>query len=295
LCWQFYDEAFNKLEFAQTEASDSLDIVINEILFNPRSGGVDFVEIYNNSPKFIDLKNATVSNFVEGSTENIKTITTENFIFKPATYLVLTTDPQLLKSYYPSGSENVFFKTDLPTLPDDEGTVAINVGGKVIDFFAYSSDYHSPLLKDDEGVSLERIFFSGVTNDPNNWKSCNASSGYATPGLLNSNSKPASFTEENAVVIEPEVFSPQQDFTKINYKFDQSNYSANVKILDAEGRLIKEIANNQTLSFEGFFRWDGDRDDGTKARMGYYTVWVEVFDLTGMVKTFRKRVVVSSN
>jgi hypothetical protein len=42
------------------------------------------------------------------------------------------------------------------------------------------------------------------------------------------------------------------------------------------------------------YRWDGDRDDGTKARVGYYVVCFEVFDDTGEVRTFFNRVVVAT-
>ena len=63
---------------------------------------------------------------------------------------------------------------------------------------------------------------------------------------------------------------------------------------DQQGRLIKTVANNETLAFEGFFRWDGEQDDGTKSRVGYYVVWFEVFDNTGNIQTFRKRVVVAA-
>jgi flagellar hook assembly protein FlgD len=82
------------------------------------------------------------------------------------------------------------------------------------------------------------------------------------------------------------------DFTKINYRFDQSGKVANIKVLDAQGRLIKTVANNETLAFEGFYRWDGERDDGTHARLGYYVVWFEIFDNSGSVQIFRKRAVI---
>ena len=84
------------------------------------------------------------------------------------------------------------------------------------------------------------------------------------------------------------------NYTKINYNFDQGGYVANVKIYDAQGRTIKQLADNEILGTEGFFRWDGDADNGSKARVGYYVVAFEVFNDRGVVKTFRKRVVVAT-
>ena len=287
---------FNQLSFALPEAADSLDVVVNEVLFNPRSGGVDFVEVYNRSPKYINLKNWKLGNFKNNAFANPQMIATEDYILNPSSYLAFTTDPAALSTQYPQSVSKNLYKTNLPSLPDDEGSIAlVNDQSLLIDHFIYSQKMHSAFIKDDEGVSLERISFSGLTNDPSNWKSANASAGYATPGFINSNSRPESSVNDNAVNVDPEVFSPSvpgKDFSKINYKFDQSGLVANAKILDAQGRLIKTLANNETLSYEGFFRWDGDRDDGGRARIGYYVVWVEVFDSTGSVNVFRKRAVI---
>ena len=186
----------------------------------------------------------------------------------------------------------------MPSFPDDEGSVAIvNNKGEIMDQFIYSKNLHSPLIKDDEGVSLERISIKHPTQDESNWKSTGSISGFATPGYLNSNARPETAIDESSVLIEPEVFSPDSGiaFAKINFRFDQSSFIANVKIFDQQGRLIKTIANNETLPYEGFFRWDGDREDGSKARFGYYVVWFEVFDPSGFIKTFRKRVVVAGD
>jgi hypothetical protein len=287
------DENFDQLEFALTEEPAPLEVVINELLFNPRSGGVDFVELYNASDKFINLKNWSIGNSENGVLQNARLITTKDFILRPKTYVTLTSDPAILEAQYPMGNAITFFQTTLPSLPDDEGSVAVSAGTIVLDAFVYSDDFHSPLLKDDEGVSLERISSTQPTQDSFQWKSATASAGFTTPGLLNSNARPDNTDLSSAVVIDPEVFSPDQGFAKIQYSFDQSSLVANVKILDHQGRLIKEVANNETIGYEGFFRWDGDTQDGTKTRMGYYTVWMEVFGLDGTVKTFRKRVVVS--
>ncbi|MCK5278428.1 MAG: lamin tail domain-containing protein, partial [Cyclobacteriaceae bacterium] len=48
--------------FVLPEIADSLDLIINEILFNPWPEGVDFVELYNQSEKFIDLKTVQIGN-----------------------------------------------------------------------------------------------------------------------------------------------------------------------------------------------------------------------------------------
>ena len=292
----FIQADFNKLSFALPEKADSLDIVINEILFNPRPGGVDFVEVFNQSPKFIDLKGFTIANFENGMIKNPKTISS-NFILAPHSFIAFTSNPTDLKTHYLQGIAKNFFEFSLPSFNDDEGSVALATEkGEIVDYVFYSDQYHSPFLKDKEGVSLERISIAQNSNDPSNWKSASSTSGFATPGYLNSNSRPESAVDENAVQIDPVVFSPSQpgqDFSKINYRFNQSGFVANVKILDQAGRLIKTIANNETLGFEGFYRWYGDRDDGGKARLGYYVMWFEVFDLSGAIRSFRKRVVIA--
>jgi hypothetical protein len=287
---------FNQISFMLPETADSLDVIVNEILFNPKTGGVDFVEVYNQSPKYINIKNWRLGNMEDGEFTTPKQIVLDDFIFPPSSYLVFTSDPVLLSQQFPNAIKNVLLKTSTPSMPDDEGTVAIkNDESQIIDYFSYSKKMHSPFINDDEGVSLERIYFSGPTNDANNWKSANAYSGFATPGFVNSNSRQESTFGENAVVMDPEVFSPSTpgiEFSKINYKFDRGGNVANIKILDAQGRLIKTLANNETLPYEGFYRWDGDRDDGSRARVGYYVVWFEVFDESGSVTVFRKRAVI---
>jgi hypothetical protein len=292
----FIQQDFSTLSFVLPEAADSLDVVINEILFNPRSGGVDFVEIYNRSEKYINLKNWKLGNYQNGATTNGQTIFSDDFILAPLRYQVFTSNPSIVESHYPQSVSKNLFKMTMPSFPDDEGTVALqNDQSLTIDHFSYSQHLHSSFLKNKEGVSLERISFSAPTQESSNWRSASATSGFATPGFLNSNARPDSFSSENTVTVDPEIFSPSEsgrNFSKINYTFVEGGWVAKVKILDSQGRLIKTIANNETLSLEGFYRWDGDRDDGSQARVGYYVVWFEVFDSSGSVNVFRKRVII---
>lgn len=291
-------ETSNSVSFALPEQADSLEVVLNEVLFNPRSGGVDFVEIFNNSPKYFNLKGWKISNFKDGILTNPGIITEQDYLLAPGSYVALTTDVNSLKSQYPTSDEKHFLKSYLPGLPDDEGTIAIsNSAGKTMDAFFYDHSFHSPLIQDEDGVSLERISVSQPTQDPANWKSASSVSGFGTPGAMNSNARAELTTPTGSVMIVPEVFSPgsgYNDFAKISFSFENTGCIANVKVYDHQGHLIKTIAANETLGYEGFFRWDGDRDDGSKARMGYYVVWFEVVDLAGSIRTFRKRVVVAA-
>jgi Lamin Tail Domain len=290
---------FNHVDFGLPQTANAGDIVINEILFNPWPMGVDFIEVVNVSAKFINLKNWNIANFEDDSQVNGKAITQSDFLFEPGAYLVLTEDVNVLGAHYPLlHMENVLIVDDLPAFNDTEGSAAIvNDAYHVIDSFLYSDDLHSIFINDAEGVSLERISFSRPTSEDQNWKSASSLIGFATPGYLNSNSKADVNLPDESVRIDPEIFNPvigQPDFTQIHYKFDKGGYVASIQVYDDRGHLIKQIANNALLGTEGVLRWDGDRDDGQKARTGYYMVWFEVFDETGVVKTFRKRLAIVS-
>lgn len=286
----------NTLSFGLPEEPDSLDVVINEILFNPRPTGVDFVELYNPTNKYFNLKNWGLGSLTDGTPANIKIISSEDLILAPKEFKVVTTDPETIISHYPKAIRNTLYAVQLPSLPDDEGSIALFFTDKAIDGLIYSDDMHSIFVKDDDGVSLERIAVERSTLDPQNWKSASSIEGFATPGYVNSNSRTIPISTQQ-VDINPEIFIPitgQPDFTEIRYQFEKGGMVANVKIVNSQGVLIKQIANNATLGTEGFFRWDGDQEDGSKTRVGYYLVWFQVHDAEGEIHTFRKRVVIAA-
>lgn len=283
--------------FALPQLAEQGDILINEILFNPRPFGSDFIEVYNNSNKYIDLRTLALANTEDGVLTNLHALSGTDALFYPGSYLVLSEDVENIKTEYPQSSTYAFFETDIPPLGDEEGSLVLLTDGQtVLDSLSYSSDMHSSLIKDEEGVSLERVSLSKSAQVKDNWKSGVATSNFATPGFVNANALQQNSGHEE-VRIEPEVFEPltgQPNFASIHYNFDKPGLVANAKILDAQGRVIKGMMNNEVLASVGFFTWDGDQDDGTRARIGYYTLWMEVFDTSGFVKTFRKRIVIAS-
>jgi hypothetical protein len=283
----------NKVEFGVPQTAVLNDILINEILFNPKPTGVDFVELCNVSKKFINLKHVELTN----ANNDAMHLSNEDRLIAPGQYFVVTTDSDVIIGEYPSSSESNFIDAqDIPSMNDDDGVIKLRFADTLIDSFSYSKSMHSPFIKDEEGVSLERISFSGRTQDVANWKSASSVSGFATPGFINSNSRPELLVK-GEVNVEPEIFSPlegQQDFVLIHYAFDSGGQIANIDILDAHGRSIFQVANNELLGTSGFFRWEGNCSDGNKARIGYYMVKFEVFDATGVVRVFKKRLAIAS-
>lgn len=276
-------------EFGLPERADSMDVVINEILFNPLPGGSDFVELYNRSEKYVDLNDWTVSN--EG-----ESVVMRRHLLRPNTFAVCTSDPVALQYQYSRAVGKNIMKVDVPAMPDDFGTVILRDEARAeIDRVAYESSWHSEFLKSEEGVSLERIEGGQASQDRNNWISASSQVGFATPGFENSQQRLTNGKAQDEIMIVPEVFVPGASaggFVQIKYKFLEPGHVANVMILNRQGALIRTISNNELIGCEGFFIWEGDAENGDKAPTGYYIVWFETFLGDGSVTTFRKRVVV---
>jgi gliding motility-associated-like protein len=157
---------------------------------------------------------------------------------------------------------------------------------------------HYPLLNYVDGVSLERINFESSTNDRNNWHSAAESVGFGTPGVRNSQFTESSPDAEDQIAVEPEIFSPDNDgyndIVSIKYIFEQPGYNMTVDIYDAHGRLVRKLVNNEYLGTSGAVNWDGIQDDNTKAPVGIYVFYIQIFDLNGNVKHYKKTSVLAA-
>ncbi|MCU0345535.1 MAG: lamin tail domain-containing protein [Saprospiraceae bacterium] len=285
---------------ALPEAIEPKDLIINEILFNPASGGVDFVEVFNRSAKVLNLGDLIIGNIEVG----IDTTTTEvanDYLLLPGGYAVFTENPADILGRYTVENPGLLIENDLPSFNDDAGNVTLYRPGTtdvaIVDAFDYSEEMHHPLLDDEDGVSLERIRADGTTQDAANWHSAAEAAGWATPTARNSQILENQLVEDGFFEIPEPTFSPDgdgyQDFLAIFYKTDKPGYAAKVRVFDAEGRFVKSIANNELLATEGFLRWDGDTSDGAKARIGIYVLAMELFNPDGTVREAKKTCVLA--
>lgn len=283
------------------------NIVINEILFNPKPNGNDYVEIYNRSNKIISLRNAYLANRNStGAISSIVQVSAEDYLLFPQDYLLLTEDMSLVLNNYVANNPASFIEINMPSYNDDEGNVILlNEQGAIVDEIPYKDDWHFKLIGDEEGVSLERINYDDTTvNNPAtaldeqaaNWHSAATNVGYGTPTYKNSQYR-IDAGVQGTITTSPDIISPDNDglddFLTIDYNFPEPGYTGSITIFDAAGRRVRNLQRNALLGTKGYFRWDGLGEKNEKLPVGIYVVYTEVFNLQGKTKKFKNVVVLA--
>lgn len=288
-----------ELRIALASRADSMDIVINEILFNPKPNGADYVEIYNRSQSVVDLKNISIANRNSlGAISSISQLTAEERLFFPEDYIVVTTNKEAIKRDFITLNMDAFCELNsMPSFNDDEGdAILLNDQGRIVDELKYSEKWHFKLINDREGVALERIDPNAGTQLETNWHSAATSAGYGTPTYKNSQYR-ADSDVKGEVTLTPAVVSPdndgQDDFATLSYEFPSPGYVANIIIFNASGRLTRRLQRNALCGIKGNYRWDGLGEDGKKLPVGIYIFVTEIFNLEGKKKLFRNSIVLA--
>jgi hypothetical protein len=282
-----------------SEIAGSMDIVINEILFNPPSNGTDYVEIYNRSNKIIDLRQLYIANRNStGVISSIKQLSAENNLLFPLDFMVITEDPDIIKRDFITKNMEAFITVaSMPSYNDDKGDVVIlNVQGNSIDELQYDEKWHFKLIDNREGVALERIDYNAATQQQENWHSAATSAGYGTPTYKNSQYK-LNDAVKGIVTVSPEIVSPDNDgmddFATVNYTFPSPGYIANITIFDAAGRPVRYLQRNALCGIAGNYRWDGLGEKSQSLPIGVYIIYTEIFNLEGKKKAFKNTIVLA--
>lgn len=279
-CWS--NSANLNAIFALPAIIETGDLIINEILFNPVTGGYDYVELYNNSDKLLDVNGLELANLANDTISNNDIIET-NFLLFPGEYVVITEDSTQVQQQYPAAVIGRFVQSDLPTYSNDEGTVYLINGNQVIDAVSYLDDWHFQLMDDDDGKSLERIDPNASSNDQNNWHTAAENVGFGTPGGENSQFYPA--LSNGTFSYTSETISPDndgfEDVLQINYEMNAPGYVGTFTVYDDRGRKVATVIDNELLSTTGTLSWQGVTDNGTKASIGPYVGIFEAFDVQG--------------
>ena len=285
------------LLFALPEILSKGDLILNEILFNPYPDGVDFIEIYNRSNKVIDLNGLRLARYENNTLDQLSIISNETHLLYPKQYRILCEDSTKVANFYRSNQSVFIEMSDFPTMADDEGIVALCFPWmETIDTLYYNENMHFSHLKNPEGVSLERIHQGLNTYGINDWHSASFHAGFATPGFKNSQHNPLLFTNRKTLSISPKIISPNNDghhdYLSIGYQLNGNDFTGNLFIYNQYGQLIRKISNHISLGSDGFFRWNGDYENGQIVANGIYIIVFEFINENGKVVSETKTCIV---
>lgn len=286
--------------FSYPLGADTADVVINEILFNSSDQNTDFLEIYNTSDHAVDLSSLYILQ-IDPQTEMVDKkipVSREKIILVKNKPLAITQEYSTLKSFYPDApARNIIQVDGLTNFHSSSGVVAIeNTQNQQIDYFGYDEEMHYELIDNPKDVSLERVDPYMPSESKDNWHSAAESAGYATPGQMNSQRYPDKIADKD-IRINPEIITPNNDgkadVAAIEFNFDRPGYSLNIRVYDAKGRKVSDLANNYMAGKQGRIFWDGTTADNQPVSSGYYVFLIEVFDMEGYHQQFKKTLVVS--
>lgn len=279
---------------ALASASAQGTLCVNELLYQPRSGEAEYVELYNNSSSAVELADYHIVRWVGGSLD--KHYPLPSHTVAAHDYVVLTKDAASVTANYTVKYANKLVECALPTYPNDGGTVVLTrTDSVVVDQFDYMPSMHSRLLRNKAGVSLERRSADLPTNAASNWFSASSTAGYGTPGYENSQSSEW-IAEETSFALSASSLSPDgdgyQDEINIDYQLDSDGLMADVQVHDRSGRKVKTLLNNGLLGTHGSFSWDGRCDDGSLAPQGRYLIQITLYDTHGTRQVIRKSIAI---
>ena len=285
---------FNSAPFGLPEPALANDVVINEVLFNAVTDGFDYVEIYNRSAKIIDLSTLIIAEMDLFDTLNVieyGAVSASGRLLFPGSYLCMSANSlQVTEQYFAIDTGNFIDVNDMPSYTDNEGIVALlDQTLNEIDRLHFFDDWQYAILSDDDGVALERVNFDFKTQDENNWNSAAADVHFGTPGYQNSVF--GAITNNGSIGVEYTTFSPDgdgfNDLLVVTYATPAEGYTGSFQIFNAQGKLVKQLSNNTTLSREGFLTWDGLNEDNEKSASGIYIVYAALFDLNGNTSKYK--------
>ena len=287
--------ARGSFRFGLPVTADKRDIVFNELLFNPLPESYDYFELVNCSNKIIDASQLfTVSiNPETGDTSALKCISQEGRCIIPGSLYAVTTNPENIASIYNSSDrENIHKASSLSSMPDDKGhLLLLSRKMDVIDEVVYSEKQHYPLISDNEGISLEKIRPDLPSMTGSNWHSASESSGWGTPGAVNSVYNAVNSSGDQLILSSRRI-SPDNDGNEdvliIDFNLEGNGNIISVTIFDETGNFIKNLAENFLSGDHATLAWNGLNESGSLVQTGIYIILVNLYNDKGKIRSFKK-------
>lgn len=282
-------------EFGLPEIPVKGDIVFNELLFNPMPGDADYIELYNISDKPVDASSLYISakDDATGKTSGIVPVTEKNILLMPGKFHAVTSDREAtIGRYYGGDSKSIYETGTMPSMPDDRGhLILLDRQLDVLDEVKYDKEMHYSLLSADEGVSLERINPEGGSLDRGNWHSASGSSGWGTPGAVNSVYSAMPVTDDRLQFSSTRI-SPDNDGTDdvltIKLNLTGTGNVVTVLVFDENGTLVRKLIENLLSGPETYLSWDATDNTGSLLPEGIYIFLITLFNDTGKTEKWKR-------
>lgn len=272
------------------------EFVFNELLPNPFAGGSEYIELYNRSDRALPVSGLSVAvRKADGTLNTRYPLSSVTATIESDGYVLLTKNLEGVTDFYTIQSPSSLFEVPkLPILANTSSTLVLfrTKDGTVIDEVSYTSKWHASSIKDQKGVSLERIDPDAETQSPSNWTSASATVGYGTPGYPNSQSD-ISLPDDPDTPDEPTgIKTPQWDESAghytISYYLDQPGYNCRAFVFNIAGQRVAQIANHELLGLTGKLTWDGYALSGKQLQTGVYIFYAELYHTSGTVKRYKQ-------
>jgi hypothetical protein len=274
-----------RFDIAAPIPPDSL--VINEIMFNPKVGGCQWLEILNLSTRWISMDSVRL--LVGESKPDAYSSTLPALLIPADSFGLISANDSVFKTWpYLTGRSSVI-SLDKSTLyfgKDSSSIVLHNFDSTTIDSLLYLKSWQSSLLiKVFTGISLERKDVLGPGNDRANWQACIDTSGGTPlePNSTTTSTLPPTIQPSQTfqASFDPNPFSPDgdgfQDVSTLTVQTgDASTWALRVRIFDARGNTVRTLTDASTVVSAITLTFDGKRDNGQILTPGIYTALIEL-------------------
>ncbi len=257
------------------------DIVINEIMYNSAGDDTEYVEIYNNTDRLIDL-----SNWIFKDNDN-----NHAFVFPQGTslashaYLVICQDTNKVKEKY-GISGNLIGNFSFGLNNSGDQTRLFNQNMILEDSVQYDDSDPWPTAADGNGPSLELKNPDYDNSLAENW---DASTGDGTPGAKNSDFVSGIENSQNqGMIIDryqifpnfPNPFNPSTTFRIAVPRASK----VEVDIYDITGKLVNTLFSGELARGIHSYQWQGKNNQGKPVPSGIYFAVLRSENATHSIK-----------
>lgn len=274
------------------------EFVFNELLPNPFADGNEYIELYNRSDRALPISGLSVAvRKADGTLNTRYPLSSVTAMIEAGGYALLTKNLSGVTGFYTILSPSSLFEIPkLPILANTSSTLVLlrSKDETVIDEISYSSKWHASSVKNQKGVSLERLDPEAETQSAANWTSASATAGFGTPGYQNSQSDisqpgdDAPDTPDKPTGIDTPEWDETSGRYTITYYLDQPGYNCHAFVFNIVGQRVAQIANHELLGLSGQLSWDGSSISGKRLRTGVYIFYAELYHTSGKVKRYKQ-------